>query len=321
MVFLKLSATFLDLQFQNFFSTAETDQGVALKSSVQQQGFDHLRCLRHLLVSLGTSKFSSQVGNLVSACCQKDYNELKRIYEVSWVDLTAKDKQKLKKKLGKVGLAYIDGNLMISDENLWAECSMLKRANTKMPSCTNQLESVHVSMNTLTPRRNSFWSSMKRLIDETNNRTRRFDSNFRQNYARHKRKIKRIISNTPRPQFESAIQYYQTNAEDEICFCGESVLMSSMLDVQIPCSHLHHLGMPFPEITPPIIDLTKSIDGYLLDEVIIVDSIPIEYNNDYYSKVREYVFKEIRRYSHCKKKGQRIDQILCLKKTSIQRSS
>ena len=70
-------------KIEDYVTVAQSDQGKPLRSCIKDHSFQHLCCLRHLLVSLGTKKFSYQVGELVSATCRTDYNELAKTYEQS----------------------------------------------------------------------------------------------------------------------------------------------------------------------------------------------------------------------------------------------
>lgn len=120
----------------------------------------------------------------------------------------------------------------------WIEVLMLSRASFKMPSCTNQLESAHGHMNDATPRRNSFFASIKRIIEQILIRNRNFSTNFKQNYSRFKRKIRNIVRNTPDNIMQSQIELYETDVAKHFCKCGEATLMALMMDVHLPCSHL-----------------------------------------------------------------------------------
>ena len=76
-------------------------------------------------MSLGTSKFSEQIGNLVSCTSNIDYQELKRLYENSWSSISDIDELKiLNKLLAKVGLTLLNGKIEIEDANRWVEVSM-----------------------------------------------------------------------------------------------------------------------------------------------------------------------------------------------------
>ncbi|KAK8882561.1 hypothetical protein M9Y10_045203 [Tritrichomonas musculus] len=291
----------------DFISVVESDQGKALKKAVMEQNMQHLCCLRHLLVSLGTSKYSQQIGNLVSSTSNYDFQELKKLYESSWSFLSDSNEiELLNKLLNKVGLALVDGKIEIQDTYRWMEVSMQIRPYFCMPSCTNQVESCHGHLNAMTPRRNMLWSSIARIIKEMLNKVHRYKNNFMHNYATYKRKIKRILHRTPEDVMNSMIQHYQTSIDDQQCHCGEAILISSMLNRKIPCSHLAFLGMQFPIIEPPFIDTSVPITGEIFFEYEIANSIDVYTDSDYYSFVRNYAVKIIKKYSHNKNKKNEI---------------
>ena len=90
-----------------YLKVAESDQGGPLKTAVEKLGMRYIFCLRHLLVSLGRTEFSFQVGNLVSSKCQKNYDEFKQIYEKSWNSISdEKTRKELKRILKNVGLEF-----------------------------------------------------------------------------------------------------------------------------------------------------------------------------------------------------------------------
>lgn len=107
-----------------FILVAESDQGVSLKSFIESQGIQHLYCLRHLLCSLGKSQYSSQIGNLVKAVCDVDYESLKSSYENSWKNVSPKDLGKIRRLLKKIGLDMVKGKIVYSDHDRWIKCSM-----------------------------------------------------------------------------------------------------------------------------------------------------------------------------------------------------
>lgn len=121
--------------------------------------------MRHFLSSLGTSEFSSQIGNIVCAQCTKDYSELISTYEDNWKEIKDEEKkQELRTILQKIGHDFNDGKIEIIDYDRWISISMINRPQFKMPSCTNQIESGHGHMNFNIPRRNELLSSLNRII-------------------------------------------------------------------------------------------------------------------------------------------------------------
>lgn len=174
--FFKVFMDVFGYPISSFIKTIESDQGSALQSAVKEQGMNHLCCLRHLLVSLGRGKFSSQMGNLVSAASEKDFNSLKQIYQDSWKSIT--DEQELEvlnQLLNKVGLQMNKSEITYFDEERWKQVSMIHRPEYQMPSCTNQLESSHGHLNSLVPRRNELFASLKKLMDEIVKKNQNFE--------------------------------------------------------------------------------------------------------------------------------------------------
>ena len=247
----------------------------------------HIFCLRHLLVSLKKSKFKSQISKLVSVVSNKDYDELKHEYETNWKTLDIDDVNELNKYLSKIGLVFKDKKIKVSDSFRWENCSMQKRAAFKMPSCTNQIESGHGHLNAAIPRRNRFFSSIKRLIDGIIKRNKNYFINFHQHYANYKRKIRNIIKAISDEIMTSAIQHYETDPEKQICKCGESILISSEMDVHIPCSHLLHFGIEFPEIEAPKLKYKNTFQGELIFEYNINSTPKIQIDTDYFVRIKE----------------------------------
>ena len=293
-------------QITDYIKNAESDQGTGLAKCIKNQGMKHLKCLRHLLVSLGKGCFSEQIGNLVSVTSKFDFKELKKEYNSSWRELTdAKMIAKLERNLNKVGLTFQNQQkIKVKDDEKWDERSMVRRAKYQMPSCTNQLESTHGHMNSQVPRRNSIWPSMNRICQNIMTKIQKFEDHYKHNYYRYKNKIKNTCSHTPEDIMRSMINHYQTDINTTSCLCGESILISSMLGVNLPCSHLFFLGMEFPKLEAPNLNL-DDIDintRKLIYKWDFVDSHKVETNDDYFQKVRQYTSKVIRRYSHHNKK-------------------
>lgn len=91
--------------------------------------------------------------------------------------------------------------------------------------------------------------------------------------------------------------------------CGESDLISSMLEIDLPCSHLFYLGMQFPKIEPPQINLENITKGELFIEFNFVQSQSVLISNDYYNSIRKYVTKIIKRFTHYKLKDEIVEYV------------
>lgn len=97
---------------------------------------------------------------------------------------------------------------------------------------------------------------------------------------------------------QSQYAYYNTNFEQNSCDCGESTLMSAMLGIPLPCSHLYSKGKTFPNLQQPKLNMVNLFKSELFFEYTELPSKKIEVNADYYDRVRKYVYKTIKRYSH-----------------------
>lgn len=194
----------------------------------------HLCCLRHLLVSLGRKTFSSQVANLVTVPTEEEYRILKRDYESSWANIQDPvNKSKITRMLKKIGHKYQDGLIQIFDMQRWEQVSMQYRPKYRMPSCSNQIESMHGHLNAITPKNNKFWNSLARIIDEIIKKKNRFEENFKHNYRCYKNKIKSIVKVTPKDVMESMINQYKPDLENNECKCGQADLFSSMINTKL----------------------------------------------------------------------------------------
>lgn len=117
--------------------------------AINDQGMmKHLCWLRHLLVSLGRKTFLSQVANLVTAPTEEEYEILKRDYEIFWVRIQDPgNKSRITRMLKKIGHKYQDGLIQIFDMQRWEQVAMEYWPKYRMPSCTNQIESIHGHFN------------------------------------------------------------------------------------------------------------------------------------------------------------------------------
>ena len=75
-----------------------------------------------------------------------------------------------------------------------------------------------------------------------------------------------------------------------------------MLKTKLPCSHLRHLGIEFPYIESPDISFDNAPECELIFEYDTNDLQFVQTNSDYFSSIRKYVSKIIKRYTHHKNK-------------------
>ena len=122
---------------------------------------------------------------------------MKTIFESSRCQLSKSDLDLLKSDLKKVGLTLSRRKIRVLEIERGLEVAMQFRPTIKMPTCTNQFESAHGHIKGVTPRRNTFIASLKRIIDEIIRRTQNLEKNFKQSYSRHKSKMKLFVKSRP----------------------------------------------------------------------------------------------------------------------------
>jgi hypothetical protein len=83
-----------------------------------------LDSLRRFLLSLKRREFSCQVGNLVKCRTEDEFNSLKQIYEEEFRSIMDPDRMRLlEKTLGKTGLNYNEGTIVIEGDGVHMEAS------------------------------------------------------------------------------------------------------------------------------------------------------------------------------------------------------
>lgn len=94
---------------------------------------------------------------------------------------------------------------------------------------------------------------------------------------------------------------YETDLSNESSNCVESVLISFMLGINMQYSHLFFQGMTFPKIEPQI-NMENATKGELFIEFNFIQSQVVPISDNFYTSIRKYVTKIVKRYSHYKKK-------------------
>ena len=137
------------------------------------------------------------------------------------------------KTFDKAGLSYSDEKgIIIANKEKW------ERIKLSMSSTTNALESTHGHLNAEIPRRNNFWSAMMRLVKYVLTKENNFANAFKTNYMREKRVIdKKCRENAM--IMDKQKEFYHTNLVS--CECGETKLISRMMRIEIPCSHIYSM--------------------------------------------------------------------------------
>ena len=97
---------------------------------------------------------------------------------------------------------------------------------------------------------------------------------------------------------EKESSQYETTIEN--CKCGETALLSSMMMVDIPCSHRFNKGARFPSKADNIrLRLTKSTSK-LTKEVSITELGTEDEPKDYNAMINSTAVKTVRKFTKCK---------------------
>jgi hypothetical protein len=151
----------------------------------------------------------------------------------------------------KAGLIIIEPGLIIeinpARKRRWEEVSEYVRVQSRMSSTTNSFESIHGHLNKGTPRRNDFWSSMKRLVDHIDEGIKRWPNGVRHNFNHAWRVSLSRISKIGEDELQDQIRMFRSTSVD--CSCGETVLVSAMYGCKIPCCHMIHSGAIRPRMS------------------------------------------------------------------------
>ena len=279
----------------------ESDQGSALRA-ICDEFKEHIACLRHFLVSLKTSPFSYQVGQLAACKCKKDLCKLLEEFAKDFSEVTEDNiKKQMNKALQKIGMQFENGVIMIKNENRWKKVSMLERSKMCMPSTTNTLEATHGHLNGKTPRRNEFWQSLNRVTKALLKKDFLLNERIHSTYNNQKRKILKRVKMLPKERMESEIQFYETKIDT--CLCGDTALMSAMLRINIPCSHRIKLGASFPCLEDVEFELIPSTTKCTF-KYTIIEREPPKTNEEHICWLKNSAISTIRRYSHFKHRSQ-----------------
>ena len=280
----------------------ESDRGSALKALSKEIGIEHLSCNVHFLRSLKTSEFSYQIGELVSAKCQIDLDILMDHYSKEFCKFIGTEKiENLNKALMSCGLIFDINSkkISINNMNLWEHISLNCRAKYKMPTTTNALEASHGHLNARIPRHNDFYTAMNRLIRFIITKTHNFDVAYKSNLNRARRVIQRKCSSFYTSLLEKESKQYESTKEK--CNCGETIILSEMMLVDIPCSHRMHKGAVFPKKPYDLtLKLKNSFEKLIVH--LVVDEKVAESTEDNYEKyINRKAAATVRKF--CKEKN------------------
>ena len=286
----------------------ESDQGTALKAVCSKFKMINLACLRHLCVSLHYSPETYYIVELIKALTEEQLINIKlRMIEQYNTLFNGDEKHdnqimnNINGSLKKVGLFFTKNDIAIIDELKWKSVSMMHRVPTRMPSTTNSLESTHGHINKITPRRNNFYGALYRIVKHIMNKSQRVQECIKINYARAKRVTLTTLKQKSEARIRDEIRFYHSSIDK--CECGENHLISSIFDIDIPCSHRIFLGAKFSPLNlQHMIIIKPQWNNLEFEFSIINDESPLQDYLDDADFDKARIIAQIRRYTHYKKK-------------------
>jgi hypothetical protein len=169
-----------------------------------------------------------------------------------------------------------------------------------MPTKTNSLESTQGHLNAKTPRRNPLWQSLFRISLAMQTKSKSLWSCVQNNFANEVRELFTRSMKLDRTLMQQEVDWYQTTSIS--CNCGETIHLSSMYRVTMPCSHQYFLRVVKPSL-PQIFNVSFMDTWYscILDivkherESSEATQKPIDY-------IKNLMTCNIKRFSGSKKK-------------------
>ena len=278
----------------------ESDQGTALKAVCDDKNITHLACMRHLLVSLKFSIYSYVASELIKCSSLLDLHNALTEFSNRFAKINNEDDiAELNKVLAKIGMSFEEDCFNLIDSTRWEQVSMLARINYRMPSTTNSLEASHGHLNKKTPRHNGFWESINRIIESFMMKNHLVNQMIQHNYNQIK---------TTQEEVMIELQSFYNTSNDH-CNCGENKLLSSILDVKIPCSHRLAMGTTFPECPKINLPLSKQWNELIFEYNVLPPINELRTHGENESS-KMYAISTIRRFSGYSKRDE-IEQYVC----------
>lgn len=243
----------LNINFSD--SIFESDEGPALRSICEERSIMQLKCTRHFLEKLKKMDYYYEIKHLIQCTSQIDFQNAIECFSMQFSQICIENPDeflKINSILSKIGLVFIDGQISIENELKWNKVSLLKRIDYHMPSTTNTLEAMHGHLNKRSLRRNSFFCSLFRIINELNSKYSKINQRIQHNYYYTKSKTMKNLQKTDTSTLSNMIQFYESSQVN--CQCGQNKLEMANFKINIPCIHQIALGAEFEDL--PEIKLT-----------------------------------------------------------------
>lgn len=249
----------LNIDFQN--SVIESDEGPALRSICDDYSIIQLKCTRHFLEKLKKYDYFYEVKHLIQCTSEIDYENAIIQFSEQFTQICLEKPEEITKInliLSKIGHIFTGDQITIQNDTKWDKISLLRRIKYSMPSTTNTLEAMHGHLNKRSPRRNTFFNSLFRIIEELNSKYYKINERIQHNYYHTKQKTIQTLQAIDPLSISDQIAYYGSTEEE--CDCGQNKLESANYKFDIPCIHRIASGAVFDDFPEIILTLNAQYD-------------------------------------------------------------
>jgi len=243
-----------------------SDFGLALKSFCERKSIEQFYCQRHLFQLLGNNNPIHPVINVLTKCISEKSLALSFIacssFILKLIEFGVKQSS-INETLKKIGLSFIDGAIVYSNEELFKHCSLLHRIDKGIPTTTNHVESTHGHLNSNTPRRKGLFSILNRLITSLIRKTKAIDQCYKRNLSKQIHELNVLLNISGNELLQKERLFYETTHNE--CMCGKS-FQSSLYGIKIQCIHQITSGENIPvisSITNPF-SITDSVPSFIV---------------------------------------------------------
>ena len=220
-----------------------SDFGSSIKSFCESKNIIQYFCHRHLLEIIGSNSAIIPVVSKIIECDNTISLNSNLIhcssYLLKLMEIGIKQSL-INDILGKIGMQFIDGTIIIINEHIFNSISMIQRKNLGIPSSTNHIESSHGHINRITPRKRNFFTTLNRLVGFCIRKSENVDYCVRKNIKKKERFNNYYMKITPPEIIQEECRIYRTNRLN--CLCGKSYNNILFYGISIPCLHQAFIG-------------------------------------------------------------------------------
>jgi hypothetical protein len=238
----------------------ESDQGSGLKKYCETHGIIQRYCLRHFVSSLKDHLFGCYVTYLVKSATLTEFQMLNLAFCAPLQEAINNGPDpnarlmRARKEFGKAGLAinFREGvvqSIVIANRERWAQVSIVQKIEDHLPSTTNSLESMNGHLNASVTRNNGFWPSLLRLTEHIEHGIQHFALSVKHNFNRATHKTWALAQSLDITEMNNQIAYFHSTKETWECV--ETLHVSTLYGIHIPCCHQMHLGAIRPKMARP----------------------------------------------------------------------